>query len=329
MSDTKGTNLRLSCPFCKEEFLTKSYSNHLIFNHKDELFLSKNNKKALEETCTRKEGSWFSPIELIINGKELYLVSCCNKFYSKKILASKHAMKKDCRDCYLKNAKELLGNISTNINMSGNNNTNTVSVTNNYNFYDLSGNLLQTISKEVNDVIDDERYNKTCYYKKLKKLKSIFKDDPRYDSDYSTVDSAYDSDDESEPDSYFTKLQRYDLTKELDKKIIKKLAEMGLDLSREGLDMSRVKEVHQDEKRQKKELAIEELEDKIITCNSVINDAKEDIEGYEERLRDADDEDEYTTRAFKRKIIEAQRVLDIARREKPKYEEQLKKLKGR
>jgi len=332
MSDTNSNNLRLECPFCKISFLTKSFSKHLNDTHLPEIFVSKVNKQEVDDACKRKEGSFFNPLELKLKDKEMYYVSCCKKFYSKKSMAQKHSKSKECRDVFLKNTQELSEkltpiNVSNNHSGSGDINNNTT-IINNYNIYDLSGNIVKTF-KEVIQNLDDEKKEKSRYYKKYAKLKKFMEEnDIDYDSDVSTVQSYY-ADDECETnEDYFKKAERYDLTKELSKKDILPFIKAGIDLSREGLGL-KTKEEHDNEIKEKKQYEIENVEDKITDCKDVIYDCKETIDDLEHRIRDFDNDDKESKSYCQKLILEAQKRLDKARREKEKYQEELLKLRGK
>jgi hypothetical protein len=320
MTDTKSSNFRLSCYFCKEEFLFKTYSKHLIDKHLSEIFVNKHNKKELDDLCAKKEGSWFSSIELKINGKELYLASCCNKFYSKKSMADKHSKNKECRDTYLKNAKELCAKIAPITINNTHSGSGDIIINNTYNILDLSGNIIKTF-KALNQKLDrknvDGAYDKKLIAK-LQKQREKEGLDPV--SDVSTVSTCYDSNDECD-----TNALRYDISRDMPS-IHKSFIKYGFDLSREGLDLP-TKEEHDNKKREQRQYDIEELEDNIVECKGVIYSSKEDIEAWEERIRDAEDEDKIYY--FKKQLAQSQKYLDNARREKDKYEEELKELKSR
>ena len=252
MSDSKPTNRLIECPSCKEKFLSRDYSKHISNTHETEIFSDVENKKELEELSSKKDGRFFRPVELKVHEKTLYYVPCCKKYYSKFETAKVHTKKKECTDIVLQEAKNLLekiGAININIDISGNNNTANVNVTNNFNFYDLSGNLIKKIVKEFTTTIDVERRDMAEMKKKLKKLQSIFGDDERYDSDTSTVKSGYDSDNESEAP---ITAKKFDITKELPKKIVKQLNEAKIDLSRKGLGLKTKEEKEAQQEEQKK-----------------------------------------------------------------------------
>lgn len=269
MSDT---NHRIDCSLCDKKMLNKDYSKHLNKEHISDIFNDVKNRKELEELADKKNGRNFRPIELKVKDKELYFVPCCKKYYSKMAHAEKHNTKKECYEKVLEEAKVILETINNgidntvkpnttinnnNTDISGNDNTvnNTTNIINNYNFYDLSGNLIKTICKEVCGIIDSDRHDKVYYFKKLNKLKSIFQDHPDYDSSVSTVDSAYDSDDECD-----TKLERIDLDKEFNKynkKTAKQLSEVNIDLSRKNLGL-KTKEISMKLKEEKKKQKEEE-----------------------------------------------------------------------
>jgi len=260
MSDTKPSNRLLECPCCKEKFLNRDYSKHINKEHESEIFVDKNNKKELEDLANKKDGRFFRPLELKVHEKTLYYVPCCKKYYSKFETAKTHTKKKECTDSVLQEAKNLLEkiviNTPINIDISGNNNTANVNVTNNFNFYDVSGNLIKKVSKIFNANLDVKEREMAEMKKKLKKLKSIFNDDERYDSDISSVPSDYDSnyDSDSESDAPIT-AKKFDIIKELPKKVVKELHEAKIDLSRKGLGLKtkEQKEAQQEELRKQQE----------------------------------------------------------------------------
>jgi uncharacterized C2H2 Zn-finger protein len=239
MSDLSGNNYRIECPLCKSKFLNKDYSKHLDKEHFSEIFNIKSNKKELQELANKKEGRWFRPVEVTIKDKQLFYSPCCKKYYSRFQKAKDHSTVKKCYDNVIQEAKNDLERsihvISTNIDISGNNNTIKLNnVVNNYNFYDSSNNLIETITTEACSIIEDARYNTVSYLKKLEKLRSIFKDHPEYDSETSTINSGYDTDESQ------TTLQRMDFHKEFtryNEKIAKQLLEAKIDLSRRGLGL--------------------------------------------------------------------------------------------
>ena len=293
MSDTKSSNHRLECPYCNEIFLTKSYSSHILNKHLIDILSDKDNKSELEKASLKKEGGFNDPIPIKTKDKESYYTPCCEKFYAKESMAMKHRKNKECRDNYVKKVKELLENVkpmivNNNSTHTGSGNINNIT---NFNFYDLSGNLIKTIVKEFTEVAENERYNKASYYKKLEKLRSIFQDHPDYDSDISSIKSGYDSDDESE-----ATLSRIDFNKDIkpyNKKMAKQLDESKLDLSRKALGL-RTKEdsiADKEEKirRQKEEEQFEEeteqfeLLERKANLKSEIISLKEKLNRYEKR----------------------------------------------
>lgn len=291
MSSAKAVNLRLKCSYCNETFLTKSYSSHLIHKHSNDIFNDKDNRKELEKASCRKEGGFNDPIPLKMNDKEAYFSPCCNKFYTKVSLAEQHRKSKDCRDKYVKNIKELLEKVTPLVINNTHNGSGNINNITNFNFYDLSGNLIKTIVKEFTEVVENDRYNKASYFKKLEKLRSLFQDHPEYDSDISSVKSGYGSDDESE-----TIMSRIDIEKDIkpyNKKLSKQLDEAKLDLSRKGLGL-RTKEDSVSEKKEKareqeeeekfkKEQEDFERQEKIGIVKSNINGLKEKIKLYEKK----------------------------------------------
>jgi uncharacterized C2H2 Zn-finger protein len=265
MSDTKPSNRLLECPSCKQKFLNRDYSKHINKEHESEIFVDKNNKKELEDLANKKDGRFFRPLELKVHEKTLYYVPCCKKYYSKFETAKTHTKKKECTDTVLQEAKNLLEkiviNTPINIDISGNNNTANVNVTNNFNFYDVSGNLIKKIVKELTTTIDVKERDMAEMKKKLKKLQSIFSEDERYDSDISSVQSGYDSD--SESDAPIT-AKKFDTTKELPKKIVKQLDEAKIDLSRKGLGLKTKEQKEAQQEEQKKKQEAQEAFDKEI-----------------------------------------------------------------
>lgn len=324
MTDIKDKNVRLECPYCKDDFLIKSYSKHLIDNHKTEIFVNKHNKQELSEVANKKETWWPSPLEIKMKDKTQYLVTCCNKFYSKETQARKHSKDKECRANYVKNAKELLSSVAP-VNIS---NTHSGSgdiinnITQNITIVDLSGNILKTIKRLVNNA-DYKEQERAYNHKKLEKLRAKYKDDPDYDSDISTVDSYY-GDDES--DDYKSKLERFIPEVELDKETVKAFNKYGIDISREGLGL-RTKEDSEREKQEKKESEIDDLETKIDECDNCITTCEDDIDKYKRIMTDTDNDINKIN--CKTKISKIQILLEATKKEKNKYQEQLNKLKGK
>jgi hypothetical protein len=298
MSDLSGNNHRLECPICKKDFLNKSFSNHLLNFHKDYIFTNKDNKETLKEYINKKIIYSGDYMAIKIDDTIQYFVPCCNKFYTKEGTAVNHLKKKECKDKALGNAKELLSgltpisvDLSTTIDNSGNNNTNTVNnnqVINitNYNLYDLSNNLLKTITKEATKIIDDERYDKVSYLKKLRKLKTIFENHPDYNSDISSIASAYDSDDESD-----TTLSRMDFKKDFEKynkKIATQLSEAKIDVSRKSLSLKTKEDsikMKEENKQQQEQIEEFEQEQEQEERSEKIGNLRENIASIKDQIK--------------------------------------------
>lgn len=294
MSDSNSQNYRIECLICKETFLNKDYSRHINLLHLKDIFSDDGNKKELKEACDKKEGGWNDPIELSVKEKMLYYTPCCKKFYTKLSTSQKHRTKKECRDKYVKQCKKLLSDIddiivdvSTTFDISGNhnviNNTNN-QVINITNYYDTSGNLIKSIIKEASVLIETERLDKVSYFKKLSKLRSIFKDNPEYpeyNSDISDIGSAYDSDDESE-----TTITRMDFKKDFEKynKIIaNQLLEANIDISRKSVGLKTKEDIIKMKEEQEafeKEQEEEERSETIGNLRGSIKSIKDKINRY-------------------------------------------------
>jgi hypothetical protein len=323
MSDLSGNNYRLGCPFCKEEFLTRTYSKHIIDKHKDELFVNKHNKEVLVEVCNKKEGWWPSPLELKLKDKTQYFTPCCGKFYTKDTQARKHNKSKECREKVVEKAKELLASVVP-INISNTHSgTGDIinNITQNITIVDLSGNILKSF-KTFNQIIDRKNVD-AAYDKKLiaKMQKKMEEEGLEPVSDVSSVDTCYDSDDECD-----TKAMRFDITKELPKSVTKTFTKLGIDLSRGGLGLT-TKEEHDDRVKDKKDQEIEILEDEIISLKDELHNYKEDIKDYKERLKDADEA--RTLKTFENNIKNAEMSIAKLKDMISRNEEKIEKLKGK
>jgi len=142
--------------------------------------------------------------------------------------------------------------------------------------------------------IDIERYDRAYAIKKLNKIRNTFKDHPDYNSDISTIDSAYDSDDESE-----TTFSRADLSKDFgkyNKKIATQLSEAKIDISRKGLKLKTKEDSikNKEEEKQKREAEEEfdkqqeerERSEKIGDLRDGIKSIKEQIKRFTKRHND-------------------------------------------
>ena len=289
-----SNNIRVDCPFCKTDHLIKSFSNHLLSLHKEQLFKGEN-KKELESfsnlPSNRKDGvsRWFDPIELNYKDKTLYYVPCCQKFYSKKQMAHKsHVGKPDCMRVAVANAKELLAEINERFYIT---NTHSGSgdiinnITQNITVIDMSGNLTGMIRSMTIDLDIKERDRATLHKVNNKLKKLLEENNIEYDTDVSDVISEYDSD-------VSTKLNRYNPEKKIPKKFREPFKEV--DLSRAGLNL-RTKE-HQmrelaekaEEEKYKKEVeeyerreAIGNAKGRIIACKEKIEWCKKQISLYD------------------------------------------------
>ena len=319
MSDTKVENHRIECPYCKDDFLTKTYSKHLLDKHKSEIFVNKHNKNNLTEVTNKKEGSWSIPIEVKLKDKSQFFVPCCNKFYTKESQARKHNKNKECRDIYVKNAKELVSQVAPITINNTHSGTGDIIINNTYNIVDLSGNIIKTF-KKMNQIIDRKNVD-TAYDKKIinKYKKALEENNIDINSEVSSVQSGYDSDSESE-----TTAMRYDIAKEMPS-LYKAFNKYGFDLSREGLELS-TKEEHALKVKEQLEIRIEELECEYDTIKYAIKDAKENICFYEEKIKDQD-YSEADKMKYKNKIINSQNNLDKARQIKEEIEEKLNTLR--
>jgi hypothetical protein len=288
MSDISGNNMRLECPYCKECFLTKSYSNHLNNKHISEIFNVKRNKEELQELANKKNGHCFRPVEIKVKEKEMYFVPCCKKYYSKIAQAEKHGSKKECYEKVLDEAKKVLEEVApmtivNNHSGSGNiinNITQNITV-------DLSGLVLcvTQLTKQLVSAKDNTEYDRAESFKKAEKFRKILEQhNIDYDSDTSSIKSGYCSDDDKEQQQY--KQQKYEPEKKIKNDILKKLSKFGIDITRDGLGM-RTKEDHELNKLEKiheiKEM-MEEVQYDIDTIKSRIKCLNESIDEKEERM---------------------------------------------
>ena len=326
MASENVKNIRLACPYCKDTFLIKSYSNHLLNNHKEEIFIVKANKEALHKLCTRKN-EFFRPIDIKVQDKTLYYVPCCKKFYSKDTLANKHSSKKECREVVLQNANELYNSLSPSNIINTHNGTGDIinNITQNITIVDMSGNITKTITNLVK-LIDGKEARKRLEIKKKLKLKMLLeKHNIDYDTEVSEMESVYESDFSDIEDEYSRiKVPKYDLSKDMNKERYKAFIKLGIDLSREGLKL-RSKEEHDFDYQEKKELKIQDLETQIDTLDYEIDEYKTNIRDYEERLEDAHDES--TKYNIEKRITRSKASLDKCKRDKRKLEEELQSLK--
>jgi len=281
MSDTKKENYRIECPFCKKDFLTKSFSSHLENEHQEEIFRNKSNKDELEDFTNRRTAICFRPIEIKIKDKEFYYVPCCKKYYSKIGTAQKqHSSNKECCGKAIQEAKNLFSKITPSItNIHSGSGDNITNITQNITIVDLSGNILKTF-KNVIRTLDYKEEDRALEHKKNLKLKKILEENGiDYDSDVSAVSSYY-GDDERDDERVY----RYDLEHKIDKRDIKKFRDLGIDLSREGLGL-RTEETQLEEKRQKQEANKEEIED----LEYDIKNLEDSIEGYNDIIEDREE----------------------------------------
>lgn len=281
MSDTSGNNIRLECPFCKKDFLTKSFSSHLEYEHQEEIFKNKHNKDELEDFTKITSTFHFRPLEIKIKDKDYYYVPCCKKYYSKIGTAQKqHSTNKECCAKVKDQAKELLNKLVPSVvnihSGSGNNITN---ITQNITIVDLSGNIISTFRNVITamDIKEEERaleHKKNMKYKKLLEENGI-----EYDSDVSSILSYYGNDEHDDERVY-----RYDIEKRVDKRVIKRFRDLGVDLSREGLNI-RTEQTQKEEKQQKQEADKEEREE----IERDISELEESIDGYNDIIQDRED----------------------------------------
>tara|TARA_R110000868_G_scaffold78938_5_gene224812 strand:+ start:2371 stop:3342 length:972 start_codon:yes stop_codon:yes gene_type:complete len=314
MSVSEG-NYRLVCQYCKEDFLTKNYSKHLIDKHKSEIFVNKANKDELSGVANKPETWWPRPIEINLKGKIQYYVPCCKQFYTKETLAMNHSKSKECRELFVKKAKELLLDVSpVTINNSTVSGSIVNNITQNITIVDLSGNVLKTIKQLVN-TIDYKEQERATYRKKLEKLRAKYKDDPEYDSDISTVASYY-GDDES--DDYESKMERYLPEEQISKNVVKSFNKFGIDISREGLEL-RTKQDHDRETAEKREFIIEELQVEYDTVVFAIKNIQDDIIYNEKKISDPDFDDSWKVKArinvhsLKSKLEDAKKMKEEVR----------------
>jgi hypothetical protein len=300
MSDLSSNNYRLECPFCKEEFLTRTYSKHIIDKHRDELFVNKHNKEVLIEVANKKEGWWPSPLEFKLKDKTQYYTPCCGKFYTKDTQARKHNKSKECREKVVEKAKELLASVvPVNISNTHSGTGDIINnITQNITIVDLSGNILKSF-KTFNQIIDRKNVDAAYDKKRIAKMQKKMEEEGLEPvSDVSTVVTCYDSEEEED-----TKAMRFDITKELPASLTKTFTKLGIDLSREGLGLP-TKEEHDDRVKDKRDQEIEMLEDEIVSYKDEILGYKDDIKDYKERLKDADEAK--TIRMFENNIKNAE-----------------------
>jgi hypothetical protein len=249
---------RITCPYCSDAFITKCYSKHLITEHFNEIFSDKDNvKNVIEHTNT----SCVSSIEVSIKDKKMFLVPCCNAFYSKDVQADKHLKNKECKESCRQKAKDLLHTIdnikivinAAPITITGDHNT-VNNIINNTIIVDLSGNI-KSISKDMTNMVDSARISSARNYRKAKRLskaleqmKEAFKDNKdvqayiktiQYESDsdksVDTIRSYYTIDELDEGEDECEKHERFNVMKECRKKDMKAI---NIDLSREALGLS-------------------------------------------------------------------------------------------
>lgn len=320
MSDISGNNYRLECPFCKEEFLTKTYSKHLLNKHKSEIFVNKHNREVLTEVASKNEGWWPTYLEFKLKDKTQYFAPCCNKFYTKDTQARKHSKNKECRDKVINNAKELLSQVTpiaiSNIHSGSGDIIN--NITQNITIVDLSGNILESF-KTFNQIIDRKNVDNAYDKKMIAKLQKRMEEEGLEPvSDVSSVDTCYDSDDESD-----TIAMRFDITKRLPK-ISKVFSKIGIDISREGLGLS-TKEEHDDKVRDKRNQEIEILEDDILSYKDEILGYKDTINDCKERLKEADEA--RTIKTFQNNIKNAEMSIAKLKQMISCNEKEIEKLK--
>jgi len=318
-------NPRIDCPFCKSDHLIKSFSNHLLSYHKEQLFKDAN-KRELEwfssRPPNRKDGVsyWFDPIELNYKDKTLYYVPCCEKFYTKKMMAhNAHVGKAECMKVAVSNAKELLNEINERFNIT---NTHSGSgniinnITQNITVIDMSGNLTGLVKSLVVDM-DVKESDRALLHKKNLKLKKLLEEhNIDFDSDVSDPLSEYDSDDS-------TKFNRFDPTRQIPKKY--RDAFRDVDLSRAGLKL-RTKEQHEDdlaakaeEEKFKKEQEEFERSEALACAKGRIKDCKEKIKWCEGKIEmyvnDSETLWKNDINEFRNKIKKYQTVIEESEKE--------------
>lgn len=245
-------NYRITCPYCKADFLTKSYSKHLISEHIQAIFQNKENADSLLKASKTKKPKQYGWVDLTIKGRDYHFMPCCEAFYTKSSTAKSH-MKESCEKTFVSKAEELLERIKgTGIVINTGDNT-IINLT----VQDNSGVLIDVI-KRMTTKIDGCDEARARYYKKLQKLKnaiSVFKerhaeDDDIIDeinelypdSDISSVKSVYGEEDDerfmNSDDEKYT--ERFDATRVFTG--AKFFKGCKIDLSRDALKLSTLQE---------------------------------------------------------------------------------------
>ena len=290
---TDVNNYKIECPYCKEEFITKTYSKHLLNKHKSEIFVNKHNREVLSEVANKKEGWWPSPLEFKMKDKTQYFAPCCDKFYTKDTQARKHNKSKECREKVIEKAKELLASVApitiANTHSGSGNIIN--NITQHITVIDLSG-CIQSIVKTFTQEIENERYDKVSLYKKYSKYKKVLEENGIDCNSETSSISSYFSDNECETtQESFRKLERVkpdELFSQTNRVLNNRIIKSGIDISREGVGLS-TQEEHNDRINDKKKQEIEMIEDEIIAFKDEVAGYKEDIKDYKERLEYADE----------------------------------------
>jgi hypothetical protein len=270
-SDSKKVNHRISCPYCKETFLIKTYSKHLIKEHKIEIF-KKNNLTNLKQQTNTK---YVAPIPIIHkqlkdDDKEESFVCCCKIFYTKYDMAIKHLRKSpQCKASYIESSKALYNEIvppieiNNLVDISGNHNiatTNNIVVNNGSTLImDNSGIVVDLIAliKKLNQVIDSKSYDIAYANKVVKKFRNkLEKVEEETDSDVSDVNSVYSGVNDDNIDKN-TSLKTFDIAKRLPK-FVKPIT--GINLSREGLKLKTAQDKADEIKQEKAQKEYEEKE---------------------------------------------------------------------
>jgi len=301
-SSTNKPNHRIKCSYCNKYFLIKSYSSHLMREHKNTIF-KKDNLDEFKRVVKNKSKVPIEVTHRVLKGddKVEFFVPCCNKFFSRDYMAIKHLESPECRVCYITNAEKLLNEISgisTSIvvDISGNNNTaNTHTTTNNIVnngtlIMDNSGNIVDliTLIKKLNTTIDYLQYENALNAKKRNKYKSklatIHEDT---ESDVSDIESIYSgvNDDVSDKEVYN---KRFDIQKKL-KTFVKKEG-LNIDLSKLSRDALNLKTGYD----KAKEIREKEQEEKIRL--------EEEKEQLEQEKADYEEEQQYNK--YKREQLE-------------------------